>query len=89
MAKETKPRAVKNNNLGSFVDAVTPEPKVVLENYLDYSELAAVYKSSTAEQKIYLNQMIEIALSTTKQEQFLSLGELIALNTLRKLKILV
>jgi hypothetical protein len=24
-----QPRATKNNNLGSFVDAVTPEPKIV------------------------------------------------------------
>jgi len=40
MAKETSstrtprvPRQPKNNNLGSFVDAVTPEPKIILENY--------------------------------------------------------
>ena len=36
---ETKPtrvpRATKNNNLGSFVDAVTPEPKIVLENFIN------------------------------------------------------
>ena len=24
-----KPREPKNNNLGSFVDAVTPEPKII------------------------------------------------------------
>jgi hypothetical protein len=33
--------------------------------------------------------MIEIALSTNKQEDFLSLGEKIAINSLRKLNILV
>jgi hypothetical protein len=33
--------------------------------------------------------MIDIALSTTKQEEFLSMGERIAINSLRKMKILV
>ena len=33
-AKQTK--TSKNNNLGSFVDQVTPEPKIILENFIDH-----------------------------------------------------
>jgi hypothetical protein len=33
--------------------------------------------------------MVDIALSITKQEQFLSMGEIIAINSLRKQGILV
>jgi len=88
--KTTKqPRASKNNNLGSFVDAVTPEPKIILENYINIDVLNAEIKKSTPETKEWLRQMMDIALSVTKQEEFLSLGERIAINSLRKLKILV
>ena len=66
---ETKPTRVprqpKNDNLGSFVDAVTPESKQ------------------------WISQMVDIALSITKQEHFLSMGEIIAINSLRKQGILV
>ena len=86
---ESKTRASKNNNLGSFVDAVTPEPKIILENFLQMDVLAQVFKTAPPESKAWIQQMIDIALSTTKQEEFLSMGEKIALNTLRKLKILV
>jgi hypothetical protein len=84
-----QPRQPKNDNLGSFVDAVTPEPKIVLENFINVDKLNEVMKKSTPESKQWLSQMIDIALSITKQEQFLSMGELIAINSLRKQGILV
>ena len=89
MAKETKPRASKNDNLGSFVDAVTPEPKIVMENYLQLDVLGDYLKKSSTEQKEWVQSMIDIALSTNKQEEFLSLGQRIAINSLRKMNILV
>jgi hypothetical protein len=89
MAKETKPRASKNDNLGSFVDAVTPEPKIILENYLQMDALGAYLKKASPEEKEWVRQMIDITLSVTKQEEFLSAGEKVAMNTLRKMNILV
>jgi len=79
----------KNDNLGSFVDQVTPEPKLVLENFLQLDVLGDYLKKASAEQREWTQQMIDIALSCNKQEEFLSVGEQIALNTLRKLNILV
>jgi hypothetical protein len=86
MAKDTK---AANGNLGSFVDQVTPVPKMILENYFNMDVLSEYLKKATAEQKTWVHQMIEITLSTNKQEEFLSLGEKIAINSLRKLNILV
>ena len=83
------PRAPKNDNLGSFVDAVTPEPKIILENYLQMDALGAYLKKASPEEKEWVRQMIDITLSTTKQEEFLSTGEKVAMNTLRKMNILV
>ncbi len=79
----------KNDNLGSFVDQVTPEPKVVLENYLRLDQLAFTMQSADETTKKLINEMIEIALSSNKQEEFLSMGERIAINSLRKMNILV
>ena len=79
----------KNGNLGSFVDQITPEPKVVLENFIQFDILATFLKTATVEQKSLVNEMLEIALSSNKQEEFLSTGERIAINSLRKLNILV
>lgn len=87
--KTQNSRSAKNNNLGSFVDVVTPEPKIILEDFLDIESLGAYLKTANTEQKEYINQLIDIILSITKQEEFLSLGEKIALNTLRKMNILV
>ena len=92
---ETKPTRVprqpRNNNLGSFVDVVTPDPKIVLENFLQLDKLGdyLIDKKVTPEQKAWVQQLIDIALSITKQEQFLSMGEIIAINSLRKQGILV
>ena len=86
MAKDIKSR---NGNLGSFVDQVTPEPVVVTENYLNIDVLSTFLSTATDDKKTLVNNMIEIALSTNKQEDFLSLGEEIAINSLRKLNILV
>ena len=79
----------KNDNLGSFVDQVTPEPKVVLENYLQLDQLAFIMSTANDTTKKLINEMIDIALSSNKQEEFLSLGEKIAINSLRKMNILV
>jgi len=84
-----QPRANKNSNLESFVDVMTPEPRVVLENYLQMDVLGDYLKKATAEQKEWVSQMIDISLSVNKQEEFLTLGEKVALNTLRKMNILV
>ena len=79
----------KNDNLGSFVDQVTPEPKIVLENFIQFVVLNSYLLTATDSQKLLINNMIEMTLSTNKQEEFLSLGEKIAINSLRKLNILV
>lgn len=79
----------KNDNLGSFVDQVTPEPKIVLENFIQFEVLNLYLLTATDSQKLLINNMIEMTLSTNKQEEFLSLGEKIAINSLRKLNILV
>lgn len=92
MAKATKEvpvKASKNDNLGSFVDVVTPEPKIVLENFLQLDVLSKYMLKATDTEKTLINNMIEIALSINKQEEFLSLGEKIAINSLRKMNILV
>jgi hypothetical protein len=92
MARETKakavPKAPRNSNLGTFVDAVTPDPKIITENFINFEKLAEIMKKSSAQQTELLDQMIEIALSATKQEEFLSFGERIAINSLRKQGIL-
>jgi hypothetical protein len=95
MAKELSstrtPRVAKqpkNDNLGSFVDAVTPEPKIILEDFLNMDSLGEYLKKANPEQKAWIQQMIDITLSVTKQEEYLSLGEKIAMNTLRKMNIL-
>lgn len=82
----TKPT---NDNMASFVDTVTPIPVLVTENYLDMAKLAEFLKKATEEQKTWIQQMVDIVLSTNKQEEFLALGEKIAMNSLRKLNILV
>lgn len=79
----------KNGNLGSFVDQVTPEPKIVQENFIQFDVLASYLKTATNDQSKLINEMLDIALSCTKQEDFLSTGERIAINSLRKLNILV
>lgn len=87
--KTTRTTKAKNDNIASFVDVVTPDPVIVNENYLDMAKLAEFLKKATDEQKSWIQQMVDIALSTNKQEEFLSLGEKIAMNSLRKLNILV
>ena len=84
--KTVKP---KNDNIASFVDEVTPIPVIVNENYLDMIKLGEFLKKATEEQKAWIQQMVDIVLSTNKQEEFLSMGEKIAMNSLRKLNILV
>jgi len=79
----------KNDNLGSFVDQITPEPRIVMENFIQFDILGTFLKTATDEQKELVHEMLEIALSTNKQEEHLSLGEQIAVNSLRKMNILV
>ena len=87
MAKETKAKP-RNGNLGSFVDAVTPDPVIVESNFLRMDVLGEYYSKATQEQIKWVQQMIDIALTINKQEEFMSLGEQIAINSLRKLNIL-
>jgi hypothetical protein len=90
--KVTKPKAPakpKNDNIASFVDEVTPVPVIVNENYIDMANLRTFLLKATDEQKAWIQQMVDITLSTNKQEEFLSMGEKIAMNSLRKLNILV
>ena len=65
----------KNGNLGSFVDQVTPEPKIVQENFIQFDVLATYLKTSTNDQTKLINEMLEIVLSCNKQEEFLSRSE--------------
>lgn len=78
----------KNVNLTTFVDQVTPEPKIILENYIDFEKLSD-YQSTYSANKELLDQLVDVILSCNKQEEFISFGERVALNTLRKLQILV
>lgn len=87
--RKTTAAKATNDNIASFVDTVTPVPVVVNENYLDMIKLAEFLKKATDEQKTWVQQMVDIMLSTNKQEEFLSMGEKIAMNSLRKLNILV
>jgi hypothetical protein len=84
MAKETK-----NNNLGSFVDALTPEPKVITEDFIDFQRLAFVLEKSSAAEKSLIERMLDMVLACDRQKKFLSLGEQFAFNTLAKQKIIV
>ena len=86
MAKETEKAA--NNNLGNFVDEVTPIPKFIQENYISLDTLSTYLTGADVVKTNWINQMVDIVISCNKQEKFLSLGELIAFNTLRKLQIL-
>ena len=63
--------------------------KIVMENYLQLDVLGDYLKKASTEQKEWVQSMIDIALSTNKQEEFLSLGQRIAINSLRKMNILV
>jgi hypothetical protein len=87
--RKTTTAKTTNDNIASFVDEVTPVPVVINENYLDMIKLAEFLKKATDEQKTWIQQMVDITLSTNKQEEFLSMGEKIAMNSLRKLNILV
>lgn len=89
MAKETKARAPKNGNLGTFVDAVTPVPTEITENYLQVNVLCSTLQGLPTEQQQLINQLVDIAISCTKQEEFMSYGERIVINSLKKLGILV
>jgi hypothetical protein len=89
MAKETKARAPKNGNLGTFVDAVTPVPTEITENYLQVNVLCLTLQGLPTEQQQLINQMVDIAISCNKQEEFMSYGERIVINSLKKLGILV
>lgn len=92
MAKEATPstrstRGSKNGNLGTFVDAVTPEPKIVTENYLQLHLL--VNKDDSPEAKDWIRQCVDIVLSIREPEGKWSYGEQVAVNTLRKRQILM
>lgn len=84
MAKETK-----NNNLGSFVDALTPEPKVITEDFINFGQLSAYLETANSTQKQLIEKMLDMVLSCDRQKKFLSLGEQFAFNTLAHMKIIV
>ena len=86
MAKETKPD--QNANLASFVDALTPQPKVITEDFIDFRQLSAFLESANPTQKELIEKMLDMVLSCDRQKKFLSLGEQFAFNTLAQLKII-
>lgn len=79
MAKETK-----NDNIMSFVDAITPQPKVITEDFIDFHKLSYVYGNASKQEQEILSRMIDMVLSCDRQKKFLSLGEQFAFNTLAK-----
>jgi hypothetical protein len=79
----------KNVNMGHFVDQMTLDPKVPVSDFIQFNKLSEALSGSDHEQKMYILQCLEIALSCNKQEQFMSYGEKIAINSLRNLQILV
>jgi hypothetical protein len=88
MPKETS-KTDKNGNLGSFVDVMTPEPKIIVEDFIDFQRLTYVLESATPMEKSLIERMIDMVLGCDRKKQFLSLGEQFAFNTLIKQKILV
>lgn len=86
MAKTAKSS---NDNIASFVDGITPTPKIIKEDYLDMDVLATYLKKATPEQMQWVQQMIDTVLAINKQPEFISLGEKYAINSLKKLNILV
>ena len=87
MAKETN--TGKNGNLGTFVDVITPEPKIVTEDFIDFDQLTFIKNSVHVEQKKLIEKMVDMILDCDRQKKFLSLGEQFAFNSLLKLKIIV
>jgi ferritin len=79
MAKETK-----NDNFVSFVDALTPQPKVITEDFIDFQKLSQICEKASKQEQEIINRMIDMVLSCDRQKKFLSLGEQFAFNTLAK-----
>ena len=86
MAKETN--TGKNGNLGTFVDVITPEPRIVTEDFIDFEQLSMALNSAPSQSKL-IQKMLDMILDCDRQKKFLSLGEQFAFNTLAKMKIIV
>ena len=89
MAKKNEANA--NDNLGSFVDEVTPIPVAVTKDYIDLNKFQSIIGSNdvTDVYRNWLTQLLDIAISCNKADKkFLSLGEQLAFNTLAKLQII-
>ena len=86
--RTTRTTRAKNNNIATFVDSVTPEPKVITENFLDTVKLFNHLKAVKEDERELIQSLVDIVLSCNKQEAFISVGEQVAFNTLRKLQIL-
>ena len=56
MAKETEKAA--NNNLGNFVDEVTPIPKFIQENYISLDTLSTYLTGADVVKTNWINQMV-------------------------------
>jgi len=74
MARETKakavPKAPRNSNLGTFVDAVTPDPKIITENFINFEKLAEIMKKSSAQQTELLDQMMKLRCQRQNKKSF-------------------
>ena len=88
MAKEMKVVG-KNDNLMSFVDGVTAEPKIITGDFIDFQQLTHILGSLDQDQKKLIEKMIDMILDCDRQKKFLSLGEQFAYNTLAKMKIII
>ena len=71
MAKEMKVVG-KNDNLISFVDGVTAEPKIITGDFIDFQQLTHILGSLDQDQKKLIEKMIDMILDCDRQKRFLS-----------------
>jgi hypothetical protein len=86
-----KTKRVKRNDLNNFFDTSALEDS---KAGIDLIDTHALFKflsdeKTTDYQKEFVEQLVDTVLSITKQKEFISYGEKIALNTLRRLGILL
>lgn len=77
-----------NSNAVEFLDSVPTTTPSISSNYIDYARLKELKKGSSTEEKEFLEKCLDIVLYCNKNEKFLSYGELVAINTLKRLNVL-
>lgn len=90
MKEKSPAKKVKNTNTNEFLaEPITTPNKVISNNFIDTQKLAEFLKKATPAEKELIDNMISIALSTTREEEFWTFNERLAMNSLKRLFILV